>query len=94
MRRPFIFTSLGVVRGESKRGNRKCGPENSLFRCSSYVSYDRNLVDDKLSLPYIVIAIDLHIFWCPCDSTKGFYVRCLLFMRLVLWRILSGLSCL
>ena len=29
MRRPFIFTSLGVVRGESKRGNRKCGPENS-----------------------------------------------------------------
>ena len=28
MRRPFIFTSLGVVRGESKRGNRKCGPEN------------------------------------------------------------------
>ena len=35
MRRPFIFTSLGVVRGESKRGNRKCGPENffrHLFR--------------------------------------------------------------
>ena len=32
MRRPFIFTSLGVVRGESKRGNRKCGPENTLFR--------------------------------------------------------------
>ena len=30
MRRPFIFTSLGVVRGESKRGNRKCGPENTL----------------------------------------------------------------
>ena len=29
MRRPFIFTSLGVVRGESKRGNRKCGPENT-----------------------------------------------------------------
>ena len=29
MRRPFIFTSLGVVRGESKRGNRKCGPENN-----------------------------------------------------------------
>ena len=29
MRWPFIFTSLGVVRGESKRGNRKCGPENS-----------------------------------------------------------------
>ena len=28
MRRPFIFTSLGVIRGESKRGNRKCGPEN------------------------------------------------------------------
>ena len=28
MRRPFIFTSLGVVKGESKRGNRKCGPEN------------------------------------------------------------------
>ena len=28
MRRPFIFTSLGVVRGESKRGNRKCGLEN------------------------------------------------------------------
>ena len=28
MRRPFIFTSLGVVRGESKRGNQKCGPEN------------------------------------------------------------------
>ena len=31
MRRPFIFTSLGVVRGESKRGNRKCGPENKQF---------------------------------------------------------------
>ena len=30
MRRPFIFTSLGVVRGESKRGNRKCGPENKI----------------------------------------------------------------
>ena len=30
MRRPFIFTSLGVVRGESKRGNRKCGPENTI----------------------------------------------------------------
>ena len=30
MQRPFIFTSLGVVRGESKRGNRKCGPENYL----------------------------------------------------------------
>ena len=29
MRRPFIFTSLGVVKGESKRGNRKCGPENT-----------------------------------------------------------------
>ena len=30
MRRPFIFTSLGVVKGESKRGNRECGPENTL----------------------------------------------------------------
>ena len=29
MRQAFIFTSLGVVRGESKRGNRKCGPENT-----------------------------------------------------------------
>ena len=35
MRRPFIFTSLGVVRGESKRGNRKCGPENSISRMSA-----------------------------------------------------------
>ena len=32
MRRPFIFTSLGVVRGESKRGNRKCGPENTAIK--------------------------------------------------------------
>ena len=32
MRRPFIFTSLGVVWGESKRGNRKCGPENTIKR--------------------------------------------------------------
>ena len=31
MRRPFIFTSLGVVKGESKRGNRKCGPENNII---------------------------------------------------------------
>ena len=29
MRQPFIFTSLGIVRGESKRGNRKCGLENT-----------------------------------------------------------------
>ena len=27
MRRPFIFTSLGVVRGESKRGNRELGAQ-------------------------------------------------------------------
>ena len=32
MWRPFIFTSLGVVMGESKRGNWKCGPENSRKR--------------------------------------------------------------
>ena len=32
MRRPFIFTSLGVVRCESNRGNRKCGPENIMFK--------------------------------------------------------------
>ena len=31
MRWPFIFTSLGVVRGKSKRGNRKCGPENYIW---------------------------------------------------------------
>ena len=37
MRRPFIFTSLGVVKGESKRGNRKCGPENM-------AEHDRNIV--------------------------------------------------
>ena len=32
----------------------------SLFRYSSYVSYDKSLVDGS-SLPYIVIAIDLHL---------------------------------
>ena len=40
MRRPFIFTSLGVVRGESKRGNRKCGPENTF----KYIVWASSLV--------------------------------------------------
>ena len=30
MQQPFIFTSLGIIRGKSKRGNRKCGPENRI----------------------------------------------------------------
>ena len=30
MQRPFIFTSLGIVKGEPKPGNRKCGPENNI----------------------------------------------------------------
>ena len=37
MRRPFIFTSLGVVGGESKRGNRKCGPENTRLRLLLFI---------------------------------------------------------
>ena len=45
MRRPFIFTSLGVVRGESKRGNRKCGPENIQY--SFLVSYGFDIVPDN-----------------------------------------------
>ena len=63
MRRPFIFTSLGVVRGESKRGNRKCGPENTHdHRADKYpyphdhradkdsYSHDRNVTDNLCSL--------------------------------------------
>ena len=66
MRGPFIFTSLGVVRGGSKRGNRKCGPEN-IDLLVDMVIYMLVLVWCTVSHDIIAYIIYLYAFALSCQ---------------------------
>ena len=63
MRRPFIFTSLSVVRGESKRGNRKCGPENTFSQklAAHKIEKERKNKEPPPPPPPELSAV---VFWC------------------------------